>query len=331
MKATWWRQATEGSTYWRCTVPAKHLPGRVNKLIPADLAEKDGEPYFPNQVGGTAVWPFSGNATRAVLMAEMKEQGFRVLLEVDDNYLTPAPFQPDWQVDFARGGPSEHGDRSSNAAHRRIAEWVDGVIVSTPYLAERYENVNENVFVCPNSVDPDDWPEPLERDETFRIGWAASHSHHVDESLARRAMEWAVRQKGVEVYLIGYQPAWNGPFKRIGWTDSLDEYREQLTGLRLDVGICPLKPGAWADGKSDVKALEYAMAGAFPVCSNVEPYRAWKGPVLWAQKPADFERALRWCVLNPDDVREGAKQARDYVLAERTIQKSIHLWEEACA
>jgi hypothetical protein len=331
--ATFWRQATEGSSYWRCEIPARHLPGRVNKLIPADIEETKDGLRFPHQAGQTAIWQFSGSATRGILMAEMQEQGYRVLMEVDDNYLEAAPYMPAWQIDFARGGNTEDGDLSSIAAHTRIAGWCDGVIVSTPFLAERYARVNDQVYVCPNSVDPDDWPDPLPReDDVLRIGWAASHSHFVDAPLARRALKWAVKQPNVKVYLIGYQPQWRGPFLRVPWTDNLADYCKQLINLKLDVGLCPLLPGVWADAKSDVKALEYAMAGAMPVMSMVEPYRPWfdKSFCLLAKNPKGWENALRWCVLHRDEVRAMAAEARLHVLAERTIRDSIGAWREAC-
>lgn len=329
MLATWWRMKSPGGAYWRCSVPAKHLPGRVNRLLFSDLKEVDGEPTLVNQAGGCAIWQFAGNATRGILMANQQEQGVRVLLEVDDNYLVPAPFMQDWQQAFAVGGDTPDGDKASLAAHRQIAGWVDGIICSTDHLARVYRNVNPNVYVCPNSVDPGDWPEPAERGDVFRIGWAASHSHHVDAPLVRRSMEWAVRQPGVEVYLLGYQPDWRGPFKRIPWTDTLEDYRATLAGLALDVGICPLKPTVWANAKSDVKALEYGICGALPVCSTVEPYRAWKGPALWAESARDWEWALRYAVQHRDEVREKAAQAREFVLGNRTIRQSIGAWRDA--
>lgn len=333
-RATFWRQKSPASSYWRCEIPARHLPGRVNKLIPQDLVEKDGEFRLEGQAGPVAIWQYAGNATRGMLMALQQEQGIRVLLEVDDNYLVPAPgMNSDWQVDFARGGDTEHGDRHSLAAHRRIAEWVDGVVCSTGRLCDLYAGINPNLYLCPNSIDPDDWAAPSPRDDdVLRIGWVASHSHFVDAPLARRAMEWAVKQPNVEVYLVGYQPEWRGPFKRVGWTDSIGEYRELIAGLGLDVGICPLVGNPWANCKSDVKALEMATVGALPVMSDVEPYRPWKNkPGVFCATAKDWEKALRWCVFSRDEVRAAASEAREYVMAERVIQKAVRGWAEACS
>jgi hypothetical protein len=264
-------------------------------------------------------------------MALLQGQGYRVLMEVDDNYLVPAPGMCDWNVDYSRGGPGVDGDKPSLAANRRISEWVDGVICSTERLCEIYTEVNEHVYHCPNSVDPDDWAEPAPKDGPLKIMWAASGSHRVDSPLVRRALEWAVRQRNVEVYLVGYvAPDWRGRFQRLGWTNSMSEHRVRLSKINADVGICALYPGAWADCKSDVKALEYGITGAMSICSDVEAYRPLKGkPALWARSAKDFSRAIEWCVWHPDEVREMGQKAREYVLAERQIKDSIHRWRRA--
>lgn len=334
--ATFWKQKSAGTTYWRCTVPARHLPGVVNELTPFDITpDAAGEPHMPYQQGNTAIWQFAGNGTRATIMAWQQEQGLRVLVEVDDLYLTLPPHADqlgsEWQQEFARGGPGTDGDAHSVEAHHRIVGWADGIICSTERLAQHYREVNDYVFVCPNSVEPDDWPEPHQRDNTFRIGWAASYSHAADQHLVRRAMEWAAVQKGVEVYTLGYPAPWRGRINRMPWTESLRQYRRSLNNARLDVGICPVVPGKWPDCKSDVKALEVSMTGAFPVVSDVIPYADFHGPTLRCRTGKDWERAIRWCVQNQDEVRALGQQAREFVLAERTIDKSIGAWREAVA
>lgn len=264
-------------------------------------------------------------------MALLQEQGHRVLMEVDDNYLALAPGMSDWNVDFSRGGDTEDGDKPSLAANRRISEWVDGVICSTERLCDIYSEVNEHVYHCPNSIEPNDWADPAPKDGPLKIMWAGSDSHHVDSPLVRRALEWAAKQRNVEVYLVGYgAPTWRGQFKRLGWTNSMDEHRARLSEINADVGICALYPGAWADCKSDVKALEYGITGAVSICSDVEAYRPLKGkPAMFARSAKDFARSIEWCVLHPDEVREMGQKAREYVLAERTISDSIHTWREA--
>jgi hypothetical protein len=262
-------------------------------------------------------------------MAEQQLQGVRVLAEIDDNYLIPAPQLPDvqseWVVKHHKDGTDDH----SIECHRKIVKWVDGIIVSTPRLAEIYAPLNANVYVCPNSIDTQDWPDVEKPDDgIFRIGFAGSKSHYHDYALVDRALSWAADLPDVEILIYGIRE--KGPAKKrwIEWNHDLPAYRESLG--QLDVGVCPLRQSYWTDCKSDVKALEYAMAGALPIITKTEAYRPWwDKPCLVAETEKDFRRHIKWCVNNRDEVKKLAAEALAYVLSERRIEHSIHYWEEA--
>jgi len=307
---------TPGQTYWRCIVPARRLPAKVLAFQRDDVQDTDPV-SFPRQEG-TAVWCYITHLPKGILMAAMQEQGIRCLVEVDDNYIVGAP----------------HGlskwTREMYDEHVKYVKFSDGVIVSTENLAGWYSKLNKNVWVCPNSVEPSDWPVPEKKDDgVLRIGWAASHSHIADAPLVRRALRWAAEQKDVEVWVYGIGDAvkFPGRVRKVKWTDNLADYRKSLS--LCDVHICPLVPNAWADGKSDVKALEACMAGAWPIVSSAEPYKPWHDRTMVATTAKDWETALRWVVRNREKVPQLAAEARDYVLSERTIEKNVGAWKEA--
>ena len=328
--ATWWGQRPGGNWYWRADIPARYLPGVVNGLTHQDLARiTETTVCMPRQRGETAIWCYPGNASRGVLMRSMQQAGFRVLVEVDDDYLIGPPAVPNGATEWQRRiDPKE--DIYSYEAHERIARFADGVIVTTPRLAHAYEDVNENVYVCRNSVDPHDWPDPEKPgDGVFRIGYSASHSHWFDSNDVTRALSWAAMQPGVEVIIFGLRRDWSFPVTQVPWTTDLAEYRRSLQ--LLDVGVCPLRPGPWADCKSDVKAMEYSMAGAASIISRTEPYSEWHDQpfALTADTPKDFLRHIKQLVQNQDAARDLAEKAREYVTGNRLITHEIHNWEEA--
>ena len=327
--ATFWGQKPGGNWYWRLEVPARKLPGHVLALAFSDLKMSSNGIVMPRQQGDTAVWAYPGQTTRGVLMAAQKAGGYRVLIEVDDNYLLGGPHVPGGQVNWVRKREQTNTDRPSFETHRHLAEVMDGVIVATEELAEAYREVSDHVYVCPNSVDPDDWDEPEKPDDgIFRIGYAASHSHWYDANDARLALSWAAEQPNVEIVLYGLDPHWSFPYRHIPWTRDLAQYRRSLQ--QLDVGVCPLRANPWSICKSDIKAMEYAMAGACAVVADEPPYKPWtQGLTLAAKTPKDFLRHLKFLVLNRDAARDLAANAKSYVLAERTIDRSIHLWREA--
>lgn len=325
--ASWWCQITPGTVYWRCQIPARHLPGQVLDLQPSDLVQ-DGDQFHMPRQQGTAIWQYVGNKARATLMAHQQSEGVRVLLEVDDNYLIPSPTpNRDWVRTDQQAGDI---DKHTFEMNRRIAGWADGVICATAPLADAYRALNPNVYVCPNSVDPADWEElDKPNDGVLRIGWAASASHAVDAPLVRRALAWASRQRDVEVWLLGTRfDGWDFKFTPLPWTDNLAAYRQSLQVL--DVGVCAIVDTPWSRCKSAVKAYELAMAGAYPLVSAVAPYRPYEGPTIRCRTGKDWERAIQWCVWHRDEIKGLAAEARSYVLAKHQIADSIHLWRQAC-
>jgi hypothetical protein len=327
--ATFWRQATPGTTYWRGYVPMSRLPGHVRVLENDSLDVEDGRLILKGQEG-VAIWQFLGDDGRSRIAAQLRRQGVRTLMEVDDLYLNFAP--PlygkfgSWTRTHAEA--VANGTGYSVEMHRKLVPQMDGIICSTEHLAERYAAYNPNVYLCPNSVIPDDWDVPRVESDVLRIGYYGSPSHVRDWPRVKKALKWAARQKDVEVSVIGFvPPGWTG--KTVAWSDSVLDARKPLGAI--DVGLAPLTRNVWADGKSDVKALEYAMAGVLPLLEDAPPYSPWKaiGWPLMAASEDEWVDLIKGVVANRDRVKEQAAAAKDYVLEHRTIDANIHRWKEA--
>lgn len=326
--ATFCYQGTPATRYWRMTLPAKFLPG---KTIPAHhlIVRKagDGRVIFPQLRGDTAIVQFPADIGASVGAYAMAQEGKKFILESDDNY-TDFDGDPMWMQRASWDRTLRDGTFSVEG-HRWIAEHAHGVIVTTRALAQAYGELNDNVHICRNSIDPSDWPEPAKRDNVFRIGWYASDSHDRDAPLISKALSWASRQPGVEVINIGHNPAWRFKRTQVPWTDSFLNQRAHLR--TLDVGVAPIVMSPQAKYRSDLKALEYAMGGAMPVLQASEPYWEWENLLFagWCTTPSHWVDAIKWCVENQDEVRARATQAREYVLRERTFKTEIEKWRAA--
>ena len=217
---------------------------------------------------------------------------------------------------------------------RKIA---DGMIVATPKLKEQYAHLNDNIHVCRNAIDPADWPSlpPHQPDGVLRIGWAGSASHKYDLADIRLALDWASRQSQVEIVLAGFEDILGSLLslpnvKWIPWTTRLSTYRAGLS--EIDVMLAPNRRGAWADAKSDIKALEAAMAGACSVVADSPSFSEivnGEFPGYVAKTPKDFLKVVKHLVANRDEVAEAAQLAKDYVMAKRNIQTSVQEWRDA--
>lgn len=316
--AAFYYQASYATTYVRILLPSRYLPGPASQT-PALKMETEDSLQFPDHPPA-AVWQFPGDTARAIMMAAQQEQGIKVFVEVDDNYLSTAMVGASW-------GKKHKDAEHTLEAHRKIAEWADGILVSTEELAKKYRKVNENVHVCPNQVDPTDWPEPEESDGVLRIGWFGSHSHYADIGLVSRALEWAAGQPNVEVVTMGVDPKWKFPRVHYPWTNDHSVVRK-LIGT-VDVGLAPVVPDPWSVCRSDLKALEYGMGGAFPLLSDLPPYEGYDGPCEKLATAKEFYHAVKHFVSNPDEARALGQETRKYVLEHRTIQGNVHPWKDA--
>lgn len=336
--ATFYHQATPAQTYLRCQLPARWLPGQARPSeIPRLVANKDDpqdaddlDVVFPDHEGA-AVFQFAGDKQRAVTALLMQADGVRVLVETDDNYL----IHPGKQILGRSGWGVGIGDApSTRDGHRYVVSQANGVIVTTETLANAYRKFNPNVYVCPNTVDPEDWQTPDKPDDgIFRIGWSAANAHDRDIPLITSAFRWASRQKDVQVFVHGLRPnlkdRWDFKWGWLPWDNDLAGYRTRMQFF--DVMVAPIVPTPFALGRSDVKALEISMGGALPVLSDVAPYKHWRdGETCWkANSASEFRKRIEWCVSHRDEVKQMAEEARAYTLRERTTEAQIGLWREA--
>lgn len=328
--ATLYYQATPATSYWRVALPAKYLPGKMHAAPKLAVVNRGNDKplEFPDVENDTAIMQFPGDNGSAVVCAAMQATGRKFLVEVDDNYLDKG--DPLWRM-RSGWGQSIGSTAHTVQGHRWIVEHSHGVIVTTRALADYYGQHNDNVHVCRNSIDPDDWPDPSPRDETFRIGWYASQSHDRDESQVRKAMAWASRQPNVEIVNIGLDPGWQISRRWIGWREDFRSLRPELG--KLDIGIAPLVGTPMTKYRSDLKALEYAMGGAMPFVQGEEPYWEWRDLEFakTCHTPADWLQQIKWAIGNRDEVRARAQQAREYVLTHRSFKTEIERWRQAIA
>lgn len=281
---------------------------------------------FVDQVAGPCVWSIPGTKTAGRMLEGMRAMGLPVFADVDDNYtvMYDGEGDPGWERQL------NEEDHPSITAHRLIVQHqASGVICSTEPLARSYRRLHDNVHVVPNTVDPRDWPgDPVaEGTGKVRVGFAGSVNHMEGLRLVTKALRWVSEQPGMEVVILGHgRREWDFPHLHIPWSESLSDYRLDL--CQLDIGLAPLVETSWLIGKSDLKVLEYAMAGAFPVVSDVEPFSAWRGTVETAVTANDFLHQVQELAADIGATRERARALRDTVISDRSASSNAWRYEE---
>lgn len=365
--ATFYAVVGNSDYYWRVTAPARAI-GAATCLIPETgglyaigqpnddtvfpwaLREDDDHDFvdYPAHQGGSAVWtrPDLLRAIHARAMA--KEHGIRTVSESDDNYMSDVKFNIYMK---SNNFSSEHRKK-----HLQAMASHDVCIFSTEYLRDAYykafkellekRQIPREMYVVHNHVFEADWPERIQHDGNVRVGWMGSPSHIWDVDLAWAAL-LAANLAGADVKMIGYDPSnpehqitskrsmnkvrqWRKvEFEHVGWQTM--DWKSRLA-LPLDIGLAPLLTNDFTLAKSDIKAIEYTIAGAAVVASNMPVYnKHWVHgeTALLAGSPSEF---IDHTLLLMRDVKlrnRLVENAQQYVREERSLERNAHQWHEA--
>jgi len=329
--------------YWRCTSPAAVIGANVVQ-IPGDAAT-ELLVHHPHRVYeghvGAGVW-VRPDTVRARHAVAMEEHGIRTVSEIDDNFLSKAHLNY-----FMR---ENKVTAEAQRRHLKALSVFERCVFSTDWLRDRYHKAFKKLgrvpelFVCRNHVNTDDWLDPIPSDR-LRVGWMGSGQHARDIKLVTDAMAWA-RGQGHRVVHMGHDPrdtkgvtglkaidacfAWAAILTdQIPWIDPAEYHR---TALPIDIGLCPLERNDHTLGKSDVKWLEYTMAGAATIASSGTVYRDIRhGETgILAGSPQEF---LHWTkrLCRDHKLREElVRNAQEWVRANRTMQvQGKQEWEAA--
>lgn len=246
------------------------------------------------------------------------------LVEIDDNILSVPPFNNAYEF---------YSPRSD--IRRRVIEQLksaDGVIVSTPYLAEVLSELNDRIYTIPNSIDFVSWDKLKRRSRPgIRIGWAGGSAHEGDfEEINPAIKSLAKKHKEVKFVLI------NGPTPKglpeelkdvprikhkLVWKD-IKDYPRMLVGEDFDILIAPLLDCAFNRAKSNIKWLEGAAMGIPTVASSVGHFKdsiTHGVDGFLAETPEEFEKFLNILITDKKLRREMGRQAR------RTAEKNFSI------
>jgi processive 1,2-diacylglycerol beta-glucosyltransferase len=286
------------------------------------------------------LWPYERQLDGFVrVLSRCRQRGVPVVYELDDNLL-----------DLRRGEPWETypGD-SLRAVVAFLARQSDGMIVSTPALAERLARLRSDVLVVPNALDErlfGSAPEPVvSRSPNVTIGYMGTLTHEADLRLVLAPLRALLRRHAgrVRLELVGgveggrVKSLFEGlPFRmrNTGGEHAYPRFvpwmRQQL---RWDVAIAPLVDDAFTRGKSDLKYLDYAALGIPGIFSDVRPYRETVRHRETGLLAANDEKA--WAEALDEIVSDGslrarlAEAARAEVHGSRMLRTNAARWGDA--
>lgn len=315
-----------GSRYWRLVDPLKYVAkhGHEVKVSGNGINEEE-----INWADICIVQSCTDKNGIALLREWQVEHGKKIVVECDDGLELneDSPFKED------------HDRFEAKFVITRTMEIADMITTTTPYLADQLRVYNDNVKVLPNYIDPDRWELPILQNDSdqIRIGWAGSVTHVADMKLIVNPIKKICKEyKKVQLIIVGdprVGQLFEGCPVEIMNGVPFEAWATKLYSLRLDIGLAPLQSNFFNRCKSNIKWIEYAIAGVPGVFSPiVYPMVNERFDGIYGQIAENEEQWYR-CIKNyidcPELRQDIAQRARSCVTTSYTLKTNHHLWVEA--
>ena len=198
--------------------------------------------------------------------------GIKLIVDIDDNVFKVHPHN----YSYKDTAP----DTEAYRVFQYLFKEADGLICSTEPLAQEMKAYNKNVWVIPNTIDPEIWKVPVKKNRAkkIRIGWVYGPTHEQDVPLIVPVVKEILKKyPNVEFHHIGWKSEAfdyfaNDQQKMVFGTSGYKEFPKFLASLGMDILIAPLIDDEFNRGKSNIKWMEAAMCEIPMVASDVYPY-----------------------------------------------------------
>jgi glycosyltransferase involved in cell wall biosynthesis len=215
---------------------------------------------------------------------------------------------------------------------------ASALVVSTPYLADKYRSMNPAVHILPNYVDFDAFyrPVPQHRDGQITIGLLGTSIQSPNFDLVDAALRAACDKYGkrIKIYFVGWAPpqGWehhpNAEFVPV--IVEYQNYISRLGQMQWDIALVPLAVDDFNLSKSPIKWLEYSAAGIATIFSNVSIYSDVVADgltgLLADDSPDAWTRALFSLIDKPETRQQIAVTAQATVRANYSLERNAPLY-----
>lgn len=283
-------------------------------------------------IGGSAdlvVFQRPGSYQMPQVIDLLHDNGIKVCIDIDDSLS---------KIDLRNPSHKEYDPAKNHKRNYLYAaiscEKADLVTVTTEALAEEYGS-HGRVRIIKNHVPKRYLDIPRQENPIPIVTWAGwTQNHPGDLNVTSGAINQAIIEAGGA--FMGYgdteifrhlQIRLKAPNFHQGFSQIVD-YPKDL--VKADIGIVPLKKSAFNDGKSWLKAIEYASLGIVPVASPTPDNLLFAelGGCIIAEKPKDWLREVKSLIQDNDRRAELSKQVRE-VAAEWTYEENWATWYDA--
>lgn len=336
----------ESCYYVRCLIPlqAGGWDGdRTSLLTPRIEPERQAQAVLDADI---VVFHRPNDWRSLEIAKKLKAQGKKIVADNDDTYK------------HLEGKNLEKALQKVDKGLDEFLKFADLVTTTTEVLANEYRELNDNVVILPNCVDPDMWPEPLKNPSNkVRLGFIGSVASNGDYESMRDILKVLSERDDVQIVVLGLPP--QNPDKNdtegiivrdmykkdyefwqslnIDWQPFVPvaDYIDTLNGLRLDIMVIPRKDDYFNKCKSNLKFLEASMLKLPSVVQGftdgLSPYQVNPRDKEFCDIVIDNNDWMKYLepLIQSKELRERKGQkAYEYVLDNYNIETNIWRWEE---
>lgn len=335
----------QGCYYYRCFQPmqANGWDGDQTSLNP-DTKTPEDKARAARQAD-VVVFHRPDDPRKLEMARLLKSEGKKIVYDNDDTYKDDNGFKINEYLDEER---MQRRMKSMSDTLDDFIKEADLVTCTTDFLADEYRELNPNVAVLPNYIDPDMFDEPLYNEgDDVRVGITGSVGCTADFLLAYDIIKrtpqytWVMHSLPADKENKIYKKLYADEYKMIDdinveWHPfcPFHEVYDELNEMRLDIMIIPRQDTYFNKCKSNLKFLEAAMLG-IPVIAQgfpdgLSPYQVNPGDaehMLIAHNNDEFIEHLAYLSEDKDRRRELGRKARDYVINNYNIEDNHELWQ----
>lgn len=312
-----------GSKSWRMEHPFKYLRKKGIDAWVSDEAITDKALDWADIIVMNSV---THKPSLAKVYEAQQTKGKKIVIDVDDWFdLNPdSPFV------------KEHELQDAKSTMTRMIEVADLVTCTTRILESKIAKINKKVRILKNYMDLEFWDvsKEVNTSDKIRIGWAGSITHYDDLQMVINPLKRIMDEYPAEVVFVG-DTRLQDHFKGYPVTTMLgvpfEAWPMRLSGLRLDIGLAPLKATDFNKSKSNIKWQEYSIAkipGIYsPTVYEVDGFEPKFGII--ALDEDHWYRAIKHYIDYPQRREEVKENSYQHVTRNYSLEKHINEWIDA--
>lgn len=313
---------SSASAQWRLQDPAKYMDFEI-RFPQEGIKEEDIQWADSVTLQGCV------DKDAIAMIAYYKDQGKKLVLEQDDRIV----------VEDDNPHKKQHDIVGASKIIEITAKMSDMITCTTPYLANNLKQYNDNVVVLPNYMDMKRWDLPDKHANTnpnqIRIGYFGSITHLEDIKMILPALHKIYKEFPNVMFVFVGDPRiadlMEGLPSEVMMGVPFDGYPAKLHSLSLDIAIAPLRDSEFNKNKSNIKALEMAIANYPGVLSSTiyeEPgFHENRG--LIAHNLDDWYINLKRLILDKELAKHIINYAYKYTKDNYDLEKNIGMFNQA--